>query len=513
MLAPTAHPDERRRREPPKATSTTEIETLLELGQGGMATAYLGRALGTAGFERLVVLKRLNGELAGHRDAIRRFLAEARVAARLHHANVVGTHQIGWDGRGPFIVLDYVEGGSLADLVDTALDVGERLPVGVVLRVALDVLAGLCAVHEARDGDGRPLAILHRDVSLENVLVGVSDGVARLSDFGVAKSVLGPSLTDPGCFVGKVLYFAPEYLLREPVGPTLDLYAVGVALWLALTGDELWPGKTDGELARAIVEEGVPSLEGRRDVAPEIRDLVARACAPEARSRFQSAREMLASLQHFERKQGTLASHAEVASCVERLLGARLRERRATLARLVPELASAGASGEPLELRATIPASRRGPERGLAEPDEPGNAPSSATRQLPRRRLAHVLVPAGFFALAALLTSPFWHSPERPPGAPHVVASESFVGATPGVAAGDLGVRATLHPAQTAVPARVDEPLVVPSESASERAIVPIAAARHRAPAQKRPAPAPSASSDGAREAGESEIARKNPYR
>jgi serine/threonine protein kinase len=511
MLAPAREAVNRERFDAPKAKSTTELETLFELGQGGMATAYLARTLGSGGFERLVVLKRLNGELARSQEAVQRFLAEARVAARLHHANVVGTHQIDWDELGPFIVLDYVEGGSLSDLVDAAHDAGEKLPVPVVLRMALDVLAALSAVHEAKDGDGRPLDILHRDVSLENILIGVSDGVARLSDFGVAKSALGRSITDPGCFVGKVLYFAPEYLLREPVGTPLDLYALGVTLWLALTGDELWPGRSDGHLARAIVEEGVPSLEGHREVAPAVREFVARACARDPRARFQSAREMAAVLQELERD-GSMATHAEVAACVERLLGEPLRERRAAIARLAPELAGTRSSA-PLELRRTVrdphPSTPASEQRLRAAPAAEGAATPAAKQAAtpdPKsaaepRRVRTFIVPAVVLAVIALATGVLLRAPERPPGAPKLVASE-------------LPTTPTSRAAEARAPeAHPPEPLVIPADSAPP-------ARTSRAPAQRRapqitrlpPAPPPAAVPAPA-DTAPSGIARKNPYR
>ena len=312
-----------------------ELETLFELGRGGMGTAYLARALGAGGFERLVVIKRLGLEVRGMEGSLERFLDEARVAARLHHVNIVGTHQIDRDSVGPFIVLDYIEGGSLDELIEAAELRGERLPVPVALRIAEDALAGLHAVHEATGPDGRPLRILHRDLSMQNVLVGVHDGVARLSDFGVAKSALSVTRTNPGSVVGKVLYLPPEYLRGDPVGPTFDIYALGITLWMALTGVEPWPDLDDMELARAIAFDGVPSLDGLVDVAPEVRALVARACDRDPRKRFQSAREMAIALERWERQCGWVATHAEVAACVERLLGDRLRARREAVARIV----------------------------------------------------------------------------------------------------------------------------------------------------------------------------------
>ena len=306
------------------------LETILELGEGGMAKAYLARAVGAGGFQRLVVIKRLNLQLLTVPDAVERFLAEARIAARIHHANVIGTQQIGRDAAGPFIVLDYIEGGSFDDLVSM-----RELPVPVILRIALDSLYGLRAVHEARDVDGRPLAILHRDISLQNILVSALDGIARISDFGVAKSVLGSVRTEEGVFVGKLGYFPPEYLRREPVGVALDVYALGVTLWLAFTRQELWEDADEAQVVRAILDDGIPPLREYVDVAPQIEELVMRACDRDPQRRFQSAREMADVLERFDREHRWLASHAEVGALVEDILAPDLVHRRRRLSRLV----------------------------------------------------------------------------------------------------------------------------------------------------------------------------------
>ncbi|HEX6766518.1 MAG TPA: serine/threonine-protein kinase [Polyangiaceae bacterium] len=351
-----------------------ELETLLELGEGGMARAYLARTLGAGGFERLVVLKRLNLRLLGDPDAVERFLAEARVAARIHHANVVGTQQIGRDAAGPFIVLDYIEGGSLDDLVFET-----KLPIPVILRIALDALSGLRAVHEARDVDGRPLAILHRDVSLQNILVSAHDGVARLADFGVAKSTLGKVHTQEGVLVGKLIYFPPEYLRREPVGPSLDLYALGVTLWLALTRHEPWEDASEAQVVREILDHGIPPLDAKVQVAPEIAAFVMRACERDPRFRFQSAREMAETLERFERERGWLATHAEVAALVSEVLGPELAIRRETVAHRTRsvENPARGESGiarrpeivsETRRLEATIPIARAAPAAPAPQP-------------------------------------------------------------------------------------------------------------------------------------------------
>jgi serine/threonine-protein kinase len=315
-------------------------ETIFELGRGGMGTAYLARALGAGGFERLVVIKRLNRDMLGNLEALERFVAEARVSASVHHANVVGTQQVGEDADGPFLVLDYVEGTTLEELVDRARLRGAPIPPPIVLRVGLDALSGLDAVHNARDASGRPLNILHRDVSLQNVLVG-RDGVSRVADFGIAKSELSSFSTDQSYIVGKLLYLPREYLRRQPIGPTLDVYALGITLWLAVTAVELWEGASEAQLVRHIIEDPVPRPSAFVKIAPQIESVILRACAPEALDRYQSAREMVDAIDLVGRLTGWVASHADVLRYVEYLAGRDLDARRQRIATTI---------GQPLSL-------------------------------------------------------------------------------------------------------------------------------------------------------------------
>lgn len=311
--------------------SVALYEPVLELGRGGMGTVYIARAVGAAGFERLVVLKRLHAHLLDERDAVQRFLDEARMAAWVQHANVVSTHQVGSDDDGYFLVLEYVEGASLEELLDRAALRGERMPPAIVLRIALDALAGLQAAHTARDASGRSLEILHRDVTLQNVLVG-RDGVARVADFGIAKSTIGNVKTDRAYVVGKLLYLPPEYLRRETFGPPLDVYSLGVTIWLTLTGQELFGGASEAQLLTHILEQGIPRLSTAMEIEPAIDELVAVACDPNPVRRFQTARAMADSIERIGRGAGMLATHGEVSDYVERLVGTDLARRRELVA-------------------------------------------------------------------------------------------------------------------------------------------------------------------------------------
>jgi eukaryotic-like serine/threonine-protein kinase len=310
---------------------TSEPQILFELARGGMGSVHLARVAGLGGFERFVVVKRLHALIAADSQGKERFLSEARLAARIHHANVVGTHHVGCDANGLYMVLDYVEGSSLQGLVDRAALRSTRVGIPVALRIALDALGGLGAVHRATDERGRPLDVVHRDVSLQNILVG-RDGIARIADFGIAKGARPAVETKAGSLVGKLLYLPPEYIRQESVDATVDIYMLGVTLWCAITGEEPWAAETEAQLLNRILTERLPSLASRlqEPVAPEIEALVARASHPDPRERFQSADKMAEAIHALDRERGWVANQQEVAAFVEALMGVdldRLQER------------------------------------------------------------------------------------------------------------------------------------------------------------------------------------------
>lgn len=309
--------------------------SLLELGHGGMGSAWLAVTQGATDFERLIVIKRLRAEWALDSSAVGRFLEEARTAASVHHSNVVGIHQVGRDAEGPFLVLDYIEGATLGQLLDRNRVAGRRVPVGVVLRVALDMARGLRAIHSAVDPRGRELNILHRDVTLQNILIGV-DGVTRIADFGIAKSLLASVNTNKNDLIGKLLYLPPEYLQRQPCDQRLDVYSLGLNLWIALAGGKRpWRTHSTVQLAWNICENGVPSLlTVVPDLAPELDQLVLRACDRDPARRFQTGTELVEALEGLGKQLG-LATHDEVARAVESAVGPALERRRELVAKRI----------------------------------------------------------------------------------------------------------------------------------------------------------------------------------
>jgi tRNA A-37 threonylcarbamoyl transferase component Bud32 len=227
-------------------------ELVAEIAAGGMATVYLARLSGVGGFQRFVAIKRLHPHLANEREFVEMFLDEARLAAGIHHPNVVPIMEVGASERGYYIVMEYIEGDTLARLLARAASSAERLPPDISLRVVIDMLAGLHAAHELRDEMGQPTELVHRDVSPQNVLVG-TDGIARITDFGVARASTRLSATRVGQLKGKIAYMAPEQAMgKSDVDRRADVFAAGIVLWEVLAGTRLFKAENEaGTLSRA----------------------------------------------------------------------------------------------------------------------------------------------------------------------------------------------------------------------------------------------------------------------
>ena len=279
-----------------QARSVREYELWGELAAGGMASVYLARARGVAGFEKWVAVKRCHPHLSNAAEFRSMLLEEAKLAARIHHPNVVSTVDV-VQGDALCLVMDYVEGGSLAEILEALSRSGERLEVAVALRVSLDALAGLHAAHELRDDDGQPAELVHRDVSPQNILVSVG-GVARLADFGIAKARSRVSHTATGQVRGKLAYIAPELLAGQPCTRSVDIYGAGVVMWEALAGERLFKASNEAELLDRILRNVIPSLGALRDDVPKALEAVVRkAMARDPAQRFQTAAQMMLALE------------------------------------------------------------------------------------------------------------------------------------------------------------------------------------------------------------------------
>ena len=268
-----------------------------EIAAGGMASVHLGRLLGPVGFARTVAIKKLHPQFAKDPSFVAMFLDEARLAARIHHPNVVQTLDVVSLDDELFLVMEYVHGESLARLIRGANVRDEPIPVEVAVSIVAHALHGLHAAHEALSERGKPLEIVHRDVSPQNVMVGV-DGVARVLDFGIAKATSRVQVTQDGQLKGKLAYMAPEQIERLDVDRRVDVYAASVVLWEALTGRRLFVEGNPAHLLRKIVDGDVmkPS-ELAPWTPPELEAIVLRGLSRDPNERFHTARQMADALE------------------------------------------------------------------------------------------------------------------------------------------------------------------------------------------------------------------------
>ncbi|HEY4120655.1 MAG TPA: serine/threonine-protein kinase [Byssovorax sp.] len=336
-----------------------------QIAAGGMATVHIGRLLGPVGFARTVAIKRLHAQFAKDPEFVAMFLDEARIAARVRHANVVATLDVVVLKGELFVVMDYVHGESIATLLRTCrAQTNGGVPVAIALSVMAGALYGLHAAHEATNEYGAPLRIVHRDVSPQNILVG-QDGVPRVVDFGVAKAADRLQTTTQGGLKGKIAYMSPEQIGAHAVDRRTDVYAASVVLWEMLTGRRLFQAESEVRLIQAVLMgEIAPPSAYVPGLPPAIDHLVMTGLSKDPDARFPTAAAMAEAAQ-------------ELAFATPGQLGAWVK----------------GLGGQSLDLRAARVAQIEGDSaRGVAPPsiDEP-----SDTATIVRALAPHAAAPPG----------------------------------------------------------------------------------------------------------------------
>ena len=312
------------------AQTSPRYAPLVKIASCGMATVFLGAESGRSGKKaELVAIKRPHEHLLEDPSFRRTLLDEARLASRIHHANVVDVRDVDESERGLQLVMDYVEGASLSQLLVRGAKGGPKVPPAIAIRILLDACAGLHAAHELRGENGEALGLVHRDVSPQNLLVGI-DGVARVADFGLAKCMsAGDGSTTQGTLKGKLGYMAPEYVRGRKPDRRADVFALGVVLWESLAGKRLFKGDSEPETIDRVVRE-IPARVS--SMAPEIGEgldeVVARALEKQPDDRFATAEEMGRALEAAASGAGLIADRAAVGAFVRAAFGAELEERR-----------------------------------------------------------------------------------------------------------------------------------------------------------------------------------------
>lgn len=310
---------------------------IAELGHGGMADVFLAVIAGPvgSGFTKLTVVKRLRQNLAEEPEFVEMLVDEARISARLNHANVVQTNEVGSVGNQYFLAMEYLDGQPLHRIQHRAMQKvqralaesptnpptsGDAPPSSVLLPndpfptdcqylVILDTLAGLHHAHELCDYDGTPLGIVHRDVTPHNVFV-TYEGQVKVVDFGIAKAAGRASETRQGVVKGKVRYMAPEQAIGQPVDRRADLFSVGIMLWEAATGRRLWKDMDDLNIVQALV--GGNMKTSPREFNPDVPEAIDRICrkalAFDREERYATAEDFRADLEEYLGASGMLTS-------------------------------------------------------------------------------------------------------------------------------------------------------------------------------------------------------------
>ena len=471
--------------------SASRYELLVKIGSGGTASVYLARVTGAAEFSRLVAVKRPHPHLLCDPAARLRFAAEAAVASRIHHANVLAIHDVEATGDDLLLVMDYVEGVSLAELLEAGSSGGPALPARVALRIVLDASAGLAAVHELEDEKGRPLRILHRDVSPQNILVGV-DGTARLGDLGLARRGSSRCSEANQGLVGKLSYVAPELLDSGIASVKSEVFALGVVLWESLARRRLFRGNDEIETIerlRSLDPEPLSVVEP--ELGTSFDEVIRRALDRDPSRRWASVRELAAALSAMAHSTDRVASSQEVSAHVKAVAATTLKLRREMLnavggdasmgfrsTQTAPLVTAPAPVSEPVPADAKVPVRQRGADEE-ASPDEP---PPRPRRDLAAHsRLVGVVGSLALIVACALL----W------------IAGAPEVGGQPPTTAPDARAGLVLNAAPAPSAPEPSVPLTAP-QGAPDDPPAPLAARRARAkasaparPEKRAAAPAP----------------------
>lgn len=436
------------------------------IASGGMANVHLGRLLGLAGFSRIVAIKRLHEHYARDPEFVSMLIDEARLAARIRHPNVVAMLDVVALEGELFLVMEYVHGESLSKLIVASRKAKQHIPLHILLTIMSGALYGLHAAHEARNDRGEHIDLVHRDVSPQNIQVGV-DGVARVLDFGIAKAAGRLQETHEDQLKGRLRYMAPEQL--RPGGKVdrrTDIYSASVVLWEALTGQAVFKAKSDADLAYLIMA-GMGDDRGpsrfNPEVGPELEQVIMRGLSVREEDRFQTAYDMAVALEEI----GPIATPREVGQWVEDIAANALSDRAARVdevegkSRVLPPIPAV----DP-DLRDSVSSGSYGSRPASAPAPSPPPEPALGAKNTPLMvaGFAGILVLLGIVLVVALSPKP-------------LQANSALMGWSSGAIRGLI--------------ARASEPIPAPSPAPTPLALPPLASDSAPIPAATpRPPPA-----------------------
>lgn len=302
------------------------------MNTGGMAELFLALQAGLEGFTKVVALKQVLPHLATSQAFIDMFLDEARLAARLDHANIVRIYDFGEANGRYYLAMEYLPGEDVARVGSQARKTGQRIPVDIAAAIISGAAAGLHFAHELTGEDGSPLGLVHRDATPSNIIMTYY-GAVKMVDFGVAKTEANVHQTQAGQVKGKMSYLAPEQVVGESIDRRADVFCLGIVLWELLTGRKLFSRENAVAAVHAVInEEPAPPSQLRPDVPPELDAIVLKALAKKREERFQTAGELEDALDSYFALRSGRPTAKHLASFLEGLFGKERADAKRSIA-------------------------------------------------------------------------------------------------------------------------------------------------------------------------------------
>jgi TonB family protein len=350
-------PREAREKPEPAGEKFGQYTLLERIAVGGMAEVWKARMRGVEGFQKTVAIKKILPYMTDNADFVSMFIDEAKLAAQLSHPNIIHIYDLGKIGSDFYIAMEYVEGKDLRSLLNAARQRGVPLPLGLALLIGMRVASALDYAHRKRDFEGHEMALVHRDVSPQNVLISY-DGDVKLCDFGIAKAVSKVGQTQMGALKGKLQYMSPEQARGNQVDARSDIFSLGAVLFEMLTGQRLFDGDSEMSVLEAVRQVKV---RAPRQVDPTVPrqadDIVMHALAGRPEDRYQTAGELEQQLENLLYSLKPSPSHSDLAAYVRRVLEPAVAGARADRSPTAAgdAIGVAGVGGRPL-LRPAAPA-------------------------------------------------------------------------------------------------------------------------------------------------------------
>jgi serine/threonine protein kinase len=358
-----------------------KYQLLKKLATGGMAEVWLARQAGIEGFQKNVVVKRILPHLAEDREFVDMFLNEARIAAQFTHPNIAQIYELGEANGTFYIAMEYIHGEDLGRVMRKAWSAQQWIAQPLALRIVAAACEGLHYAHTRTDAQGRPMKVVHRDISPQNILISF-DGSVKLVDFGIAKAADQASMTKSGAIKGKFAYMAPEQAAGKPLDARADLFAIGLVLYELLTG--VRPLKRDNELGtlQAALECNIEPPSRVADLPADLDPVVMHALAKAADDRYRDARQFQVALEDVLVRNQWVASSVQISELMETLFAERLQEER-QLGQVAPSGEESWSHSAPAAPPAPPPERPRAPARSASSADMSWQAPQAPEPQPP----------------------------------------------------------------------------------------------------------------------------------